>query len=70
MSFVFDCGGRRGAMKKIEDGLQKEMDNMRAPSGNALIFGFYGGGEIGHADNDSPTEGVGYNISVGSIFVK
>lgn len=70
MSFVFDCGGRRGAMKKVEDGLQKEMDNMRAPSGNALIFGFYGGGEIGPVDNDSPSEGVGYNISVGSIFVK
>jgi len=61
---AFDCGGRRG---KMGDNLPKELDAMKAAAGDAAIFGFYGSGEIGPADNDSPSRGVGYSISACAI---
>ena len=69
---MFDCGGRRAQIRKIENGLQRELEAMKKWAGDSMIFGFYGGGGgvIGHVDNDSPSEGVSHNISVGSIYVK
>jgi hypothetical protein len=56
---VFDCGGRRNW---LGDKLQAEFDEMKKASGGAKMFGFYGSGEIGPADNNSPSRGVGYHI--------
>jgi hypothetical protein len=33
-----------------------------AAAGSATVFGFYGSGETGPPDNDSPPRGVGYHI--------
>lgn len=57
--FIFDCGGRRG---QLGDQLQAEFDAMKNGAGGAKMFGFYGSGEIGPADNSSPSHGVGYHI--------
>lgn len=65
--FVFDCGGRRGSLNKNGD-LEKEFDAMKAVAGNSDIFGFYGGGEIGHADNDSAAKAVGWSISTCALI--
>jgi hypothetical protein len=67
--FVFDCGGRRGSLNENGD-LEKELDAMKALAGNCGIFGFYGGGEIGHADNDSPAKAVGWSISTCALIEK
>jgi len=61
MVFVFECGGRRGKMGADRP---KELDLMKAVSGKAPIFGFYGSGEIGRKDANSASRGVGYHISV------
>jgi hypothetical protein len=67
LAFVFDCGGRRG---KMGENLPKELEAMKAVAGTVPIFGFYGSGEIGPVDNDSPSRGVGYHLAVCSIFTK
>jgi hypothetical protein len=67
MTFAFDCGGRRGKMK---DNLPKELSAMKEVLGDSPIFGFYGSGEIGPADNDSPSRGVGYHIAICTIKSK
>ena len=36
--------------------------------GDAPLFGFYGSGETGPADNDSPPRGVGYHIVICAIL--
>ena len=58
--FAFDCGGRRGTLKQDR---VKELDAMREAIGKVPIFGFYGSGEIGPKDNNSPARGVGYHIA-------
>ncbi len=63
--FIFDCGGRRG---KLGDQLQTEFDEMKKASGGAKMFGFYGSGEIGPADNNSPARGVGYHIVACAVY--
>jgi hypothetical protein len=67
MTFAFDCGGRRGKMK---DNLPKELAAMKDVLGDSPIFGFYGSGEIGPANNDSPSRGVGYHIAICTIKSK
>jgi hypothetical protein len=67
LAIVFDCGGRRG---KMGDNLPKELEAMKSVAGSVPIFGFYGSGEIGPVDNDSPSRGVGYHLAVCSIFAK
>jgi hypothetical protein len=67
MTFAFDCGGRRG---KMGDNLPKELVAMKKVAGESPIFGFYGSGEIGPEDNNSPTKGVGYHLAVCSIKSK
>jgi hypothetical protein len=67
MTFAFDCGGRRGMMK---DNLPKELAAMKEVLGDSPIFGFYGSGEIGPANNNSPSRGVGYHIAVCTIKFK
>ena len=37
---------------------------MKAAVGDSPLFGFYGSGEIGPKDNDSPPCGVGYHIAI------
>jgi hypothetical protein len=61
MVFAFECGGRRGQMGAERP---KELDLMKAVSGTAPIFGFYGSGEIGRKDGESAPMGVGFHISV------
>ncbi len=60
------CGGRRGKMLK-DNSFAKEVEAMKAVAGDIPIFGFYGSGEIGHKDNDSPARGVGYSIAACAI---
>jgi hypothetical protein len=67
MTFAFDCGGRRDMMK---DSLPKELAAMKEILGESPIFGFYGSGEIGPVDNDSPSRGVGYHVAICSIKSK
>ncbi|HUS90425.1 MAG TPA: FIST C-terminal domain-containing protein [Phycisphaerae bacterium] len=67
MVFAFDCGGRRGQMGKDRP---KELELMKAAAGTAPIFGFYGSGETGPPDNDSPSRGVGYHICACAIRKK
>jgi hypothetical protein len=67
LALVFDCGGRRG---KMGDNLPRELEAMKSVAGSVPIFGFYGSGEIGPVDNDSPALGVGYHLAVCSIFTK
>jgi len=69
MAFVFNCGGRRGGMVQ-EQSLKKEFDYMKASLGEAPLFGFYGGGEVGAKDNHSPSQGVGYSIATAVILTK
>ncbi len=64
---AFDCGGRRGQMGGEID---KELAAMCGAIGDAPLFGFYGSGETGPADNDSPPRGVGYSIVICAILGK
>ncbi|NQU25508.1 MAG: FIST C-terminal domain-containing protein [Candidatus Nealsonbacteria bacterium] len=64
---AFDCGGRRGQMGGEID---KELAGMCAAIGDAPLFGFYGSGETGPADNDSAPKGVGYHIIICAILGK
>ena len=64
MVFAFECGGRRGQMGADRP---KELGLMKAVSGKAPIFGFYGSGEIGRKDSKSAPRGVGFHISVCAI---
>jgi hypothetical protein len=63
--FIFDCGGRRG---QLGDQLQAEFDAMKKAAGGVKMFGFYGSGEIGPADNTSPSRGVGYHIVSCAVY--
>ena len=66
--FAFDCGGRRGKMGADRP---RELGVMQAVVGKDMpIFGFYGSGEMGPKDNDSPSRGVGYHISACAIKCK
>jgi hypothetical protein len=67
MAFIFDCGGRRGGMVGAKT-IKKEFENMKEVLGSNPFFGFYGGGEIGCKDNDSPAKGVGYSVSTAVII--
>jgi len=60
LMFAFDCGGRRGQMGKDRP---DELKVMQAVIGKRTpLFGFYGSGEMGPKDNDSPPRGVGFHI--------
>lgn len=61
LMFVFNCGGRRGAMG---DDLPMELMEMKKVSGQIPIFGFYGSGEIGKTDNNTPSRGDGFHLAV------
>ena len=50
-----------------DNSFAKEVEAMKAVAGDIPIFGFYGSGEIGHKDNDSPARGVGYSIAACAI---
>ena len=65
--FVFDCGGRRGGMVKAGT-LGQELQAMKTNAGSIPLFGFYGGGEIGHKTADGPCVGVGNHIAVAAVF--
>ncbi len=65
--FAFDCGGRRGQMKGAVD---EELGLIKDAVGGAPIFGFYGSGETGPKDNDSPPCGVGFHIVICAISQK
>ena len=62
---VMNCGGRRGEMGGDVD---KELQLIRKAAGSVPLFGFYGSGEIGPKDNNSPPRGVGHHIIVCAIF--
>jgi len=66
---VFDCGGRRGEMLKNKN-FPQELEAMKSVAGDICIFGFYGSGEIGRADSNSPARGVGYSIATCAISSK
>jgi small ligand-binding sensory domain FIST len=64
-AMAFDCGGRRGHMQNEEE---KELAGMLEVLGEDVpLAGFYGSGEIGPKDNESPAVGVGYHISAVTI---
>ena len=65
MLFIFDCGGRRG---QLGDQLQTEFDEMKKAAGGVKMFGFYGSGEIGPENDQSPSRGVGYHIVACSVW--
>jgi len=65
--FVFDCGGRRADMIKANT-LGQELDAMKANAGKTPIFGFYGGGEIGHQTLEGPCQGVGYHVAAAAVI--
>jgi hypothetical protein len=67
LGFVFDCGGRRGQLLG-ERQLAAEHQAMLELAGGVPLFGFYGGGEIGAADDESPAQGVGFNVSVAALY--
>lgn len=68
MMFAFDCGGRRNNMGKDRP---DELKVMQAVVGKEMpIIGFYGSGEIGPKDNDSPSKGVGFHISACALKTK
>jgi len=67
--FVFDCGGRRGSLHGNGD-LTNEFKAMKSVAGDLPMFGFYGGGEIGHADVGEPARGVGNSISACAVIEK
>jgi len=67
LMLAFDCGGRRGQMGGAVD---KELQLLRNAAGDTPIFGFYGSGETGPKDNDSPPKGVGYHIVICAILAK
>jgi len=62
---AFDCGGRRGQMGGSVD---RELQLIKDAAGDTPIFGFYGSGEIGPKDNDSPPHGVGHHIVICAIL--
>ena len=65
--FVFDCGGRRGGMVKAGT-LGQELQAMKSNAGGIPLFGFYGGGEIGHKTADGPCVGVGNHIAAAAVY--
>ncbi len=68
MVFAFDCGGRRNNMGKDRP---DELKVMQAVVGKEMpIIGFYGSGEIGPKDNDSPSKGVGFHIAACALKTK
>ena len=67
LTFVFDCGGRRGKMLKLGN-VDQELEAMKEVAGDTPIFGFYGSGEIGCTSNDAAPCGVGYHISACAIL--
>ena len=68
MAFLFDCGGRRGKMFGQKQ-LKAEFDTMKSSLGDTPFFGFYGGGEIGPVDQNSPSKGVGFSVATAIISV-
>jgi len=67
VAFVFDCGGRRGDMVKQKT-IAAEFEAMRKAAPDAMLFGFYGGGEIGTADKQERSRGVGFHIAVATLY--
>lgn len=64
MVFAFDCGGRRGWLGKQ---VPKELDAMKATTGDLPLFGWYGSGEIGINPNGK-SSGEGFHLSMCAIL--
>jgi len=62
---AFDCGGRRGS---LGGDVPRELAAMKEAIGDLPLFGFYGSGETGPKDNDSPPRGVGYHVIICAIL--
>jgi len=67
LTFVFDCGGRRGVLLGQKQ-LAEEFGVMKAAVGESPLFGLYGGGEVGCPALGAPPEGVGYHVSVAALL--
>ena len=67
--FVFDCGGRRGAMLRNKN-FPEELKTMKEVAGTAPLFGFYGSGEIGCPTAGAKPQGVGYHIAACALFAQ
>jgi hypothetical protein len=65
---VFDCGGRRGAMKDKHKNFPEELAAMKSVAGDSPIFGFYGSGEMGCARAGEAPKGDGYHIAACAII--
>jgi len=61
VAIAFDCAGRKGKLKNIED----ELRAMQGPIGKTTpLFGCYGAGEIGPPDQSEAKPGV-FSVGVG-----
>ncbi len=63
---LFDCSGRRRALKK-SNAIGQEFEVIKKNAGNAMIFGFYGQGEIGKKSTSEKSYGSGYHVSSCSL---
>jgi len=65
LALVFDCVSRKQA---AGEGIASELEAMRraVPSG-ALVFGFYGSGEIGAEGPEQAPRGVGAHLAVAAL---
>jgi hypothetical protein len=61
---AFDCGGRRGW---LGNQVARELEAMKASTGDLPLFGWYGSGEMGIGP-DGRTTGEGYHLSMCAIM--
>jgi hypothetical protein len=61
---LFDCGGRRGTLVANRQ-IDQEFAAIRTAAGDAPLFGFYGGGEIGMVGGKP--SGVGYHVACATL---
>jgi len=66
---LFDCAGRRRSLLKAKV-LDREYDIFKKAAGEAMLFGFYGQGEIGKPNRKEKSFGSGYYVSACSIRSK
>ncbi len=60
-AYVANCVSRRNALGKL---LPDESLAFRAATAEALVFGFYGNGEIGRNSAEEPSAGATHSIGV------
>lgn len=66
---LFDCSGRRSVLKNGK-AVEKEFEIIKKNAGDAMIFGFYGQGEVGKKNASGKSFGDGYHISACSLSGK